>query len=136
MPFDQFVSWQLAGDELAPDNPLANECGFAHEGGRVEIPFTIEGALQVYTILHDARDGEWRKLGFRTSGYEAYLESMRGLWENGRLPNVERWFARIEARPSFNKCLINWVPEDLANDLRENGAKSWPEVARILEIDI
>ena len=23
MPFDQFVRWQLAGDELAPDNPLA-----------------------------------------------------------------------------------------------------------------
>jgi hypothetical protein len=23
LPYDQFVSWQLAGDELAPDNPLA-----------------------------------------------------------------------------------------------------------------
>ena len=23
MPFDQFVGWQIAGDELAPDNPLA-----------------------------------------------------------------------------------------------------------------
>lgn len=47
----------------------------------VEIPFTIEGALQVYGILHDARDGEWRRQGFRKSGYESYLESMRGLWE-------------------------------------------------------
>ena len=47
----------------------------------VEIPFTIEGALQVYGILHDARDGEWRRQGFRKSGYETYLESMRGLWE-------------------------------------------------------
>ena len=64
------------------------------------------------------------------------MMSMRGLWEGGRLPNVEQWFARIEARPNFKKCLIDWVPEDLANDLRENGAKSWPEVARILEIDI
>ncbi|MDB3892295.1 glutathione S-transferase family protein [Alphaproteobacteria bacterium] len=64
------------------------------------------------------------------------MMSMRGLWENGRLPNVEKWFARIEARPNFKKCLIDWVPEDLTNDLRENGAKSWPEVARILEIKI
>jgi hypothetical protein len=47
----------------------------------VEIPFTIEGALQVYGMLHDAREGEWRRQGFRKAGYEAYLESMRGLWE-------------------------------------------------------
>jgi hypothetical protein len=47
----------------------------------VEIPFTIEGALQVYGNLYDARDGEWRRQGFRKSGYESYLESMRGLWE-------------------------------------------------------
>lgn len=46
----------------------------------VEIPFTIEGALQVYGMLHEARDGGWRKQGFRNSGYESYLESMRGLW--------------------------------------------------------
>ena len=64
------------------------------------------------------------------------MMSMRGMWENGRIPNVERWFARIEARPNFKKCLIDWVPEDLTNDLRENGARSWPEVAKILEIDI
>lgn len=47
----------------------------------VEIPFTIEGALQVYGMLHEARDEGWEKLGFRKSGYESYLESMRGLWE-------------------------------------------------------
>lgn len=47
----------------------------------VEIPFSIEGALQVYGLLHDARDGGWKRLGFRNSGYESYLESMRTLWE-------------------------------------------------------
>jgi hypothetical protein len=47
----------------------------------VEIPFTIEGALQVYGMLYDARDGDWQRLGFRKSGYESYLESMRTLWE-------------------------------------------------------
>ncbi|WP_246139546.1 glutathione S-transferase family protein [Phaeobacter marinintestinus] len=64
------------------------------------------------------------------------MMSMRGMWENGRLPNVEKWFTRIEALPNFKKCFIDWVPEDLTNDLRENGAKSWPEVAKILEIEI
>lgn len=64
------------------------------------------------------------------------MMSMRGLWENGRLPNVENWFARIEARPNFQRCLIEWVPEPLTNDLRENGARSWPEVAQILDIAI
>ena len=61
---------------------------------------------------------------------------MRGMWENGRLPNVTEWFARIESLPNFKQCLIDWVPEDLTNDLRENGARSWPEVAKILEIKI
>lgn len=31
------------------------------------------------------------------------IMSMRGNWENGRLPNVERWFAPIEALPNFKK---------------------------------
>lgn len=62
------------------------------------------------------------------------MMSMRGMWENGRLPNLQQWFARIEAMPTFQKCLIDWVPEDLTNDLRENGAKSWPDVATILKI--
>ena len=42
----------------------------------------------------------------------------------------------IEARENFKPCFIDWVPEDLTNDLRENGIKSWPEVAKILEIEI
>ncbi|PYG34511.1 glutathione S-transferase family protein [Pelagimonas varians] len=64
------------------------------------------------------------------------MMSMRGMWENGRLPNVEKWFARIEALPNFKTCLIDWVPEDLTNDLRDNGAQSWPDIAKILEIEI
>lgn len=62
------------------------------------------------------------------------MMSMRGMWENGRLPRVEAWFARIEAMSNFQTCLIDWVPDHLTNDLRENGSKSWPEVARLLDI--
>ncbi len=64
------------------------------------------------------------------------MMSMQGMWENGRLANVESWFERVKKLPNFKKCLIDWVPEDLTNDLRINGAKSWPEVAKILEIKI
>ena len=64
------------------------------------------------------------------------MMSMRGMWENNRLPNVEKWFNRVEALPNFKKCLIDWVPDELANDLHENGAQSWPEVAKILEINL
>ena len=64
------------------------------------------------------------------------MMSMRGMWEGGRLPNVEKWFSRIEAMPNFKGVFLDWVPEELTNDLRENGAKSWPEVAKILCIEI
>ena len=37
---------------------------------------------------------------------------------------------------NFTASFIDWVPDHLTNDLRENGAKSWPEVAKILDISI
>ncbi len=62
------------------------------------------------------------------------MMNMSGMWENGRLPGVTAWFERIKERPAFHKNLIEWVPEHLTNDLHSNGSKSWPEVAKILEI--
>ena len=64
------------------------------------------------------------------------MMNMAGMWENGRLPNVAAWFDRVKQRPGFKTCLIDWVPQDLTNDLFENGSKSWPEVAKILDIKI
>ena len=60
------------------------------------------------------------------------MMDMRGMWEGGRLPRLEAWFARIAARPAFKPALIDWVPADLAEDLRSNGARSWPEIERII----
>lgn len=62
------------------------------------------------------------------------MMSMSGIWENGRLPRVGDWWGRIRSRPAFKPTLLDWVPGGLTDDLRENGARSWPEVARILEI--
>ena len=54
----------------------------------------------------------------------------------GAAPRVEDWFSRIKAMPNFTTSFIDWVPDHLTNDLRDNGAKSWPEVAKILDIAI
>ena len=61
--------------------------------------------------------------------------SMSGMWANGRLPNVEEWFARIKARPSFKPALRDWVPDDLETDMRTYGAQSWPDISGILGIE-
>ena len=60
--------------------------------------------------------------------------SMQGMWEGGRRPRVEDWYARIRARPSYKPALLDWVPDQLREDLRSNGAKSWAEVEKILGI--
>ena len=64
------------------------------------------------------------------------MMSLSGMWTNGRLPNVEQWFERIQKRPHFKPQLLDWIPEQLTADMRDNGALSWPEVAKILDIKI
>ncbi|MEW6452153.1 MAG: glutathione S-transferase family protein [Pseudomonadota bacterium] len=54
------------------------------------------------------------------------------IWEGGRLPRVEDWFARLRARPTFKPALLDWIPDGLEHDLTSNGAKSLPDVRRIL----
>lgn len=58
--------------------------------------------------------------------------SMQGMWENGRLPQVERWFQRLRQRPSFGPAFLQWMPDALATEMRENGARSWPQVRELL----
>ncbi len=60
--------------------------------------------------------------------------SMSAMWSEGRLPKVEEWFARIRARPTFSKSLLDWIPAPLTRDLAENGRKSWSEIAKMLQI--
>ena len=61
-----------------------------------------------------------------------YMLSMLENWCADK-PNVLKWFDRMRARPKFIPAVDQYLPEDLANDLRKNGAKSWPEVEKILE---
>ncbi len=61
--------------------------------------------------------------------------AMQGLWEKGRLPRVEDWFVRLRGRPSFRPAFVDWMPAALADEMRANGEKSWPEVRSLLNID-
>jgi ganglioside-induced differentiation-associated protein 1 len=60
--------------------------------------------------------------------------SMTRLWQNGRLPRVERWFERVSARPTFRPAFVEWLPGELADEMRTNGERSWPAVAALLAI--
>jgi uncharacterized coiled-coil protein SlyX len=46
-----------------------------------EVPFSIEGAIEVYSVLAEALDGGHEELGYRNVGRQAYVDAMRGLWE-------------------------------------------------------
>lgn len=58
--------------------------------------------------------------------------SLDALWAEGRLPRVERWFARVRERPTFGPAFVEWLPVELAAEMRANGARSWPEVRAAL----
>lgn len=48
----------------------------------VETPFQMEGAIDVYAALFDARvDDGWRRAGFQSNGREAYVAMTHALWE-------------------------------------------------------
>jgi glutathione S-transferase len=59
---------------------------------------------------------------------------LSGLWEGGRLPRLNAWWQSATARSSFKPQILDWIPEELTNDLRSNGPKSWPEIKRIVGI--
>jgi glutathione S-transferase len=60
--------------------------------------------------------------------------AMERMWRNGRLPRVERWFERVRARPTFHPAFVEWLPPELADEMRANGERSWPAVAAIIGI--
>jgi glutathione S-transferase len=59
---------------------------------------------------------------------------MHEVWENGRLPHVEKWFQRIQERPSFTAAMLSPVPDRLREELLTNGKKSWNELRLSLGI--
>lgn len=50
------------------------------EAVEVDVPFSIDRALELYEALHAARNGEWERHGYVDQGREAYVAAMQGLW--------------------------------------------------------
>jgi glutathione S-transferase len=59
---------------------------------------------------------------------------LAGIWQGGRLPRVAQWFRRLTGRATFAPALLDWVPADLAAEMRLNGERSWPQVKALLNI--
>jgi glutathione S-transferase len=60
--------------------------------------------------------------------------SMDGMWAGGRLPGVERWFEEVRRRPAFHPGFVEWMPQGLSDELRENGLRSWPDIRALLSL--
>ena len=58
--------------------------------------------------------------------------AMEPMWEHGRLPGVAAWLARVRSRPTFGPAFTEWLPQELAAEMRVNGEKSWPQVRALL----
>jgi ganglioside-induced differentiation-associated protein 1 len=60
--------------------------------------------------------------------------AMDGLWRNGRLPRLAEWFERVRERAAFAPAFLAWMPAELSAEMRVNGTKSWPDIARLLKL--
>ena len=60
--------------------------------------------------------------------------SMDSIWREGRMQAVDDWFDRVKARLSFAVAFEEWMPEDLAVEMRANGERAWPEIAEMLDL--
>jgi len=47
-------------------------------------------------------------------------------------PKVAAWFARMQARPSYEESVANWMPREIVALMRANGEEEWPGIAALL----
>jgi hypothetical protein len=47
----------------------------------IEMPFSIEGAIDTYSRMHAQLQGDWQRLGYRTRPRSDYVAAMHRLWE-------------------------------------------------------
>ena len=96
----------------------------------------------LHKMEHALRDSDWL-VGARFSMADVAMApyvnrlsalAMEGLWERGRLPRVADWFARLCARPTFRPAFVDWLPVELAAEMRANGERSWPAIRSLLGV--
>ena len=47
-------------------------------------------------------------------------------------PRVADWFARVQARPSFDEAITAFQPDSYDDQLRKRGIDVWPRVKALL----
>ena len=45
-------------------------------------------------------------------------------------PRLNDWFARVQARPTFETAVTKWVPAPMIQLLQNNGKEVWPDVEK------
>jgi len=68
----------------------------------LDLPFSIEGAIEVYDSLYRALPDGWAELGYARHGAQAYRDAMRGLWEEIQettLNGADYYLSRALAEP-------------------------------------
>ena len=51
-------------------------------------------------------------------------------------PGVAAWFARMQARPSFEESVTRWMPEQIVAFMRANGEEEWPGISALLSSNL
>ena len=111
--------------------------GFAAPGAADKIRlyesylYKMEGALRASSWLVGER------LTMADVALAPYMNRLAALglnriWERPDLRRVSEWFAELRARSAFTSALLDWVPTELADEMRANGEKSWPEIEPLL----
>lgn len=132
-PFSVTSNWHERKKELV-------RLGFEAPGARQQVELYDRYLQKMEEALEDSTWLTGDAFSFADIAVTPYVMrldmlSMQGMWEGGRLPRVTAWLAAIKARPAFEAAIWRWMPEDLTEDLKTNGARSWPEVADMLNIE-
>ena len=54
--------------------------------------------------------------------------AMNALLEPGVRPNLNDWYTRVQARPSYRVAVSDWLPEPVLKLFRSNGEAVWSDV--------
>jgi glutathione S-transferase len=57
--------------------------------------------------------------------------AMGGLWREGRRPHLDRWWARVTARPSYRQQIAARFPDAVRAYMFEQGSISWPRASEL-----
>ena len=106
-------------------------------------PFVRDAILlfdETYQAMEEAlSDGPWlagQSFSLADIALTPYLDRLNRLglspmWTRTR-PRLTDWFARIRARPSFDRAYTSFGPVDYDDLLIERGESAWPEVEAVL----